>query len=474
MSITSMLFLFCFLPIALAVYHIVDDEIKEYVLLAVSLFFYSLGSLPYFTLFIIVIFITVALGRGIHGSERPGFRKLLFVAGILVNVSVLGYYKYIDFVILNFNRVSGKQIGLKNQLLPLGISFFTFKAISYLSDVYKGEVKLDNNLGGGVHDALYLSFFAQVQSGPLTRYKDSFCVHTKEKRVLLFSDGVFRFLIGFNKKVLLANVLESITTEIFSNGFGSFSTAYAWLGSICYSLQLFYDFAGYSDMAIGISEMFGYHCMENFKYPYMTDSITRFWRRWHISLSQWFRDYIYIPLGGSRTEKKYRIYLNLFAVWLLTGIWHGASWHFVAWGLGYFIWIAFERAAGFPDRLKTKAGKIIYRIVALVVINCQWVMFRATGITAGLRFIKTMFIPTSDSLADLRTVFFIKDYFVFLLFGVIFCFPVVPWMHEKMKKAGWTKDLYDTIVGVIIIALFIWAVSFVVSGQNNPFAYADF
>lgn len=474
MTITSMTFLFCFLPITLAVYYIVNDEIKEYVLLAVSLILYSIGSLQYFTLFIIVIFITVALGRGINGSERPGLRKFLLVTGIMVNVSVLGYYKYIDFAILNFNRVSGKNTEFKNLLLPLGISFFTFKAISYLTDVYNREVKIDTNLNGVIHDALYLSFFAQVQSGPLTRYKDSFCANTKEKRIPLFSDGVFRFLVGFNKKVLLADVLGNITTEIFSNGFENFSTAYAWLGSICYSLQLFYDFAGYSDMAIGISEMFGYHCMENFNYPYMTESVTKFWRRWHISLSQWFRDYIYIPMGGSRTKKKYRIYFNLFVVWLLTGIWHGASWHFVAWGLGYFVLIAFERAAGFPDRLKTKAGKIVYRIVSLIIINCQWVMFRATGIAAGVRFLKTMFIPTDDSLANLRTIFLIKDYFVFILFGFILCFPIVHWMNEKMKKAGRTKDLYEIITGIIVIVLFIWAISFVVSGQNNPFAYANF
>lgn len=470
MAITSMLFLFCFLPIALAIYYIANDEVKEYVLLALSLLFYSLGSLRYVMLFLIIIAITVALGRIISGSKNTVLRRLLLAAGILVNVSVLGYYKYTDFAILTVNRVFKTTIELRGLLLPLGISFFTFKAISYLADVYKGKAVIEKC--SPIHDALYLSFFAQVQSGPLTRYSDSFRV-SKEEQKDLFSDGVWRFLIGFNKKILLANVLSNITTEIFSNGFENFSTPYAWLGSICYSLQLFYDFAGYSDMAIGISEMFGFRCMENFNYPYMTESVAKFWRRWHISLSQWFRDYIYIPMGGSRTKKKYQIYLNLFVVWLLTGIWHGASWNFVAWGLGYFVLIAFEKASGFPDKFRSKAGKILYRIFSLIFINCQWVLFRSNGFMHGLRFIKRMFIPAFNSAANMRTLFLIKDYFVFILFAVVLCFPVVPWIDKKLKSER-ERTLYETVISIIVVMLFVWALSFVVSGQNNPFAYANF
>lgn len=472
MAITSMLFLFCFLPIAFAIYYIANDKAKEYVLLAVSLLFYSLGSFQYFMLFLIVVCITVTLGRGINASKSTGLRKLLLITGIVINVSVLGYYKYADFAISTFNHISGKSIELTNLLLPLGISFFTFKAISYLADVYKKNIKISDT--PPVHDALYLSFFAQIQSGPLTRYNDSFRVDSQKERIALFSDGVFRFLVGFNKKILLANILSNIATEVFSNGFENFSMAYAWLGSICYSLQLFFDFSGYSDMAIGISEMFGYHCMENFNYPYMTNSVAKFWRRWHISLSQWFRDYIYIPLGGSRNKNKYRVYFNLFVVWLLTGIWHGASWNFVLWGLGYFLLIAFEKASGFPDKFKTKAGKIIYRIFTLIFINCQWVVFRTDDIVTGLRFIKRMFIPTNNPLANVRTIFLAKEYFVFILFAIILCFPIVPWLNKKLQKSKWLHDLYEIIIGIIVIALFILAISFVVSGQNNPFAYANF
>ena len=295
MTITSLLFLFCFLPIVLAIYYIANDNAKECILLIASLIFYSIGSLRYLMLFIVVMALTIIIGRVMDLINSKALRRLLLVLGVIVNISVLGYYKYTDFAILTLNKIFDSSIELKELLLPLGISFFTFKAISYLVDVYKGKIELQKC--SPLHDAFYLSFFAQVQSGPLTRYSGSFCVDRVERKAM-FSDGVWRFLIGFNKKVLLANVLSNITTEIFSTEFENFSTAYAWLGSICYSLQLFYDFAGYSDMAIGISEMFGYKCMENFNYPYMTESVAKFWRRWHISLSEWFRDYIYIPLGA--------------------------------------------------------------------------------------------------------------------------------------------------------------------------------
>lgn len=227
-------------------------------------------------------------------------------------------------------------------------------------------------------------------------------------------------------------------------------------------------------MAIGISEMFGYRCMENFNYPYLTRSVSEFWRRWHISLSQWFRDYVYIPLGGSRSGNKYNVYINLLAVWLLTGIWHGAAWRFVIWGLGYFVLIAFEKATGFPERLKTGIGKLIYRILSLLFINFQWVIFRADNFRVALQYIKCMFYCKSNELADLRTRFLIKDYLGFLVAAVVLCFPVVPWIGRKLenkKAARWT---YEITVLFVTAFLFVWAISFVVAGQNNPFVYANF
>ncbi|MCM1047181.1 MAG: MBOAT family protein [Clostridiales bacterium] len=427
-------------------------------------------SLRYFALFIFTITATVVLVREINSISNKALRKLLLVGCIAADIIIWRRYEYINFVISTLNRILDSSMEIRKQLLPLGISFFTFKAVSYLVDVYKGKIELHKY--SPMHDALYLSFFAQVQSGPITRYGDSFQA-SKIERNNLFSDGVWRFLIGFNKKILLANVLSKITSEIFSTGFENFSTAYAWLGAICYSLQLFYDFAGYSDMAIGISEMFGYKCIENFDYPYMTESVTKFWRRWHISLSQWFRDYIYIQMGGSRTKHKYQVYINLFVVWILTGLWHGTSWNFVAWGLGYFVLIAFERITGLPDKFKSKFLKGVYRVFSLIFISCQWVLFKSDGIVSGLRFIKRMFIPTFNYVANRRALFLIKDYFIFILFAVALCFPVIPWIRAKMKTEH-GQILYDTLVGIVIVFLFVWSLSYVVAGQNNPFAYANF
>lgn len=471
MSITSLIFLFVFLPLSLAIYYLANDAAKEYVLLFVSLLFYAIGSIQYIVLFVFSVLITVTIGRIIHAVRGDAVRKALLVFGIFLSLVPLIYYKYSDFVLITWGRIFASEVQPRNLLLPLGISFYTFKAISYLVDVYRDTAAL---AGNPVHDALYLSFFAQIQSGPLTRY-NTMAVSGDKKQ--LFIDGAFRFLIGFNKKILIADLLAKITTEIFNTPVENYSTAYAWLGSICYSLQLFYDFSGYSDMAIGISEMFGYRCLENFNYPYMTESVSRFWRRWHISLSEWFRDYIYIPMGGSRNQQKWKVYLNLFVVWLLTGFWHGAAWNFVAWGLGYFVMIVFERLTGFPDRFRTKAGKMLYRIVTLAFINFQWVMFRSQGLVNGLRYIKRMLFLHSNELADIRTRFLLKEYLFFIILAVGLCFPVVPWLRKRVsdgKNSDASIVIYDTIVTVIALAAFIWSLSFVVAGQNNPFAYANF
>lgn len=475
MATTNVTFIFMFLPIALALYWLVKDEFKEYVLLFLSLVFYACGSLKYLSIFMISIAITIVLGRVIASKpENIKFNKVLLIVGIIYNVSILGYYKYFDFALSTYSGITGNTVELKNLALPLGISFFTFKAISYLVDVYSGKVTLDVN---PVHDALYLSFFGQVLSGPLSRYSDmkNIAISSKGKseRVNLFAEGVYRFLIGFNKKVLLANVLSNVTNEIFAAPFESFSIGYAWLGAVCYSLQLFFDFAGYSDMAIGITKMFGYNCPENFNFPYMAESVSKFWRRWHITLGAWFRDYIYIPTGGSRVGKV-RLLLNLLTVWLLTGIWHGSAWNFVFWGLGYFVVIAFEKYTGLPERIKSKAGQVVYRVGMLLFINFQWVIFRSDNLLHGLGFIKRMFICESNPLADTRTLFLIKDYGVFILAAIVLSFPLIPYIEKKWEANEKVHNIVQTVITAMVALLFVWSLSFVVSGLNNPFAYANF
>ncbi len=462
---TSFPFIFLFLPLSLAIFYLSGKKAGEYVLLAVSIAFYSLFSIEYIALFIIEIILTVLIGRLMNKSQKKPAAKTLLIAGIAFNTVILVFYKYINSAMGLF--ASGNETQLI--ALPLGISFFTFKAISYLTDVYKGKAVLSPN---PVHDALYLSFFPQVQAGPITRYNGLTRFDHMNGKV--FIDGLFRFLMGFCKKVLISNVLSKVTIEIFGAPLNDFSASYAWLGSICFSLQLLFDFAGYSDMAIGISNMFGYQCMENFDYPYMTESVSRFWRRWHISLSQWFRDYIYIPMGGSRTGAKWRVYFNLLVVWVLTGIWHGSTWNFIAWGLGYFAVISFERLTGLPDRLRQKWAKIIYRLLTLLFINLQWVIFNSKNILSGLGLIRRMFICPPNELDDLRTLFLLKNYGLFIAAAILLCFPLVPWIDKKLKAKKVIHTVFKAVITAIVIFAFIWSLSFIAAGLNNPFAYGNF
>lgn len=353
-------------------------------------------------------------------------------------------------------------------MLPLGLSFFIFKAISYLVDIYQKKIKVSIN---PVNMALYLSCFTQIQSGPLSRYNDMYV--GRKLNFSQFSDGVFRFIIGFNKKILLSNTLAHITQETFAAD-AQMSVSYAWLGSICFSLQLFFDFAGYSDMAIGLSEMFGMYCPENFKYPYMSVSISEFWRRWHITLGMWFRDYIYIPLGGSRVASRLRLYMNLMTVWLLTGLWHGASWNFIVWGMLYFIAIAVEKASGYPDKIKSRFLKSFYRIWVVLFINFQWVIFRAGGLRVGLKYIRCMFWTPANALADFRALFLLKDNWIYIIAAIILCFPIGPWIEKQCKKKECLHILWNVGVLITNAAFFLIAVSYVVAGQNNPFLYANF
>jgi len=375
------------------------------------------------------------------------------------------YYKYYNFVIENFNSILGTSLGTKDLLFPLGISFFVFKSISLLIDVYCGKVVLGKN---PVDSALYLSFFAQITSGPICRYNEFYADNTN------FARGGYYFILGFVKKVLLANVLSIITVEVFGMDFSKTTPALLWLGAICYSLQLYYDFAGYSDMAVGLGEMCGISCCENFNYPYMTASVSEFWRRWHISLGSWFRDYVYIPLGGSRTKSKGRIYLNLFVVWLLTGIWHGANWTFIVWGLLYFVVISFEKIFQLPKKINSKAGRGAYRVCTLVFINLQWVIFNSASLRSGLRYIKGMFVSSGDELANHRTAVLLHEYGIFIAAALFFATPVIPKLRLWLSESERRKQAGSIILAGMLCVLFLWAVSFVIAGQNNPFLYGNF
>lgn len=460
MTITDLQFLGVFLPAVLLGSILLAGPFRELFLLAAGLFFYALGCPEYLPLLMGAVLFHVVLGRVIANlREKDTGRTLLMGIGIIADVCLLAFFKF-----------SGGT-------LPMGISFFTFKAISYLADVHEGRAKLDNN---PLHDALYLTFFPQILQGPLSRYQELTPVRKEKHRVFLtlpdpdlFSEGVFRFMTGFNKKILLAGVLQNISREVYAADMARVSTSYAWLGALAYSLQLYYDFAGYSDMAIGLTKMLGYDCRENFDYPYITESISRFWRRWHISLGAWFRDYVYIPLGGSRKGGKKRLFLNLLAVWVLTGIWHGAAWNFVVWGLVYFVLIFMERMTGLPGRISSRPLRVLYRIGCLLIINFQWVIFRADSLGRALSMIGRMLVPYRAG-TDLRVLFLIRDNRAFLLAALVFCLPLVPWLEKKLEKRPRLSLAFQSLLVLLTAGLFVWALSYVIAGASNPFEYQNF
>ncbi len=475
MMMTDTTFLFFLLPISFIACFL-KSGLQKLVLLAISLYFYSVGSPVYFLLFLDLTVINTCAAYVIPLCRSEVPKKALLILGIVMNAGLLFYYKYFDFTIEIFNGVTGSSIAARDLLLPMGISFFTFKSISLLIDVYKGKVTLQKN---PVYPLLYLSFFGQIVSGPIGRYEDfyeeddsSFDIRQKADD---FTDGAYLFMRGFCKKVLIANVMSPLVSEIFGADPAESSASLLWLGSVIYSLQLYYDFSGYSDMAIGIGRIFGIGCHENFNYPYCTQSISEFWRRWHITLGRWFRDYIYIPLGGSRSGGKWRVYFNLFVVWLLTGIWHGANYTFIFWGLTYFIAISAEKYLGLPDRLKSGVSKALYRVFTLIFINLEWVMFNSSDIKNGLSYIFHMFVSGGSAMSDARAMAILQEYGIILIAAVVFATPVIPKIKEMLSDhEGLPAKAADVCMACVLAVLFIFSISFVIAGQNNPFLYGNF
>ncbi|MDR2864906.1 MAG: MBOAT family protein [Spirochaetaceae bacterium] len=312
--------------------------------------------------------------------------KTMFVFAIIFNVALLFVFKYLNFSIKNINRVFDNIIPQANIILPIGISFFTFQALSYVIDVYRGKGEAQKN---PLNTALYIALFPQLIAGPIVRYETiAKEIDSRTFNIDDFSRGVRRFIIGLSKKVIIANTVAIIADSAFNMpDLSQLTVLMAWLGIIAYTLQIYFDFSGYSDMAIGLGLMFGFHFNENFNYPYISKSVTEFWRRWHISLGTWFRDYIYFPLGGSRVKTKQRLVLNLFVVWMLTGVWHGANWNFVFWGFFYFVLLAFEKLSALPEKLEHSfIGAQVYRVFTLFFVMFGWVFFRANGFKNAVKY----------------------------------------------------------------------------------------
>lgn len=470
MTFQSSLFFFLFLPLCLLLYYAPHGRPHPVVPLLFSLVFYALNTGRSVLLIFGLIIADLLLGEGIRTAKPQSKRsRVLLILGVLLGAAVLIFYKYLSAAEL-FPAQLPKSAGLSVRLgFPLGLSFFVFKGISYLADLYAGRIDPGTEV---TQSALYLSFFGQAQSGPVTRWQEMTPSGVWRENI---PRGLFRFMAGFVKKTLLADTLGKVTAEVFFADAAEISAAYAWLGAVCWAMELYFDFSGYSDMAIGVTKMFGFSCAENFNYPYMTASAGEFWRRWHISLGAWFRDYVYIPLGGSRSKTTARNLLNLFAVWLLTGLWHGFTLNFIVWGLAYFLLIAFERSTGLPKRLRSRPARILYRVLLLTVIVSLWVIFRCSSLTQGMTFLSRMFLPHSaDSMWNLRALRLFGDYRMMIIAGAVFCTPVVPMLGRKIKAHPAAARAASVAVPVVLWVLFLLSLSVIVSGQNNPFAYGNF
>ena len=440
----------------------IRHRFKNIVLLFASLLFYAWGEPLFILMLILGIGINYLIGLRIEKTEHN--KKMYLIVSLIFNLSILFVFKYLSFVTRELSRCV--SIPPVNIALPIGISFYTFQIMSYVFDVYYGKVSAQKNV---FSLALYISMFPQLVAGPIVRYSDiENEIHYRTETVNLFCQGTHRFIVGLAKKVLLADFLGGIADKIFvTSEYSNISLITAWIGAIAYTFEIYYDFSGYSDMAIGLGKCFGFHFKENFDYPYISTSVTEFWRRWHISLTDWFRDYVYIPLGGNRVSSDRHI-LNLFIVWLLTGIWHGAEWTFIIWVMMYFAIQLFEKKTLIMDKIP----KIFGYLITMVIIVIGWTIFKASNLQCAIDYLKAMF-GAGDGIVDSNSFLYAKSSAVVFAISYIFSFPIFDWINCKCT-AKWTvviKDLFWIPVSALLLGLCLLVI---INGSYSPFIYFNF
>lgn len=469
MVFSSTEFIVFFLPSVLIAYYLCSFSLRlqNFILLVFSLGFYAYGEPKYIFLMIGSVLVNYILGLLID-RFREHYGKVILIIACILNIGVLFYVKYLDFFIRSINELwEGLSLKEYNIPLPIGISFFTFQALSYIIDLYRGNVKVQKN---PFYLGLYIAFFPQLIAGPIVRYESiEEDILNRKVNFTAFSAGVSRFIIGVSKKVLISNSMAVIVDEIFA--FQDIPVSLAWLGSIAYTMQIYYDFSGYSDMAIGLGHMFGFRFMENFNYPYISKSITEFWRRWHISLGHWFRDYVYFPLGGSRVKNKDRILINLLVVWLLTGIWHGAEWTFIIWGLLNYICIAFEKVFSFD---KWDIKPVYKHIYALFIINLSWVIFRSPDLIKAGQYIGSMFGLYGNGFWSDYTFMFIKENIVQFLAAFIFSVPISRKFNKFLVEKKKYYKTFEFFYPLVMMLLFYISLCYLYKNVYNPFIYFNF
>ena len=458
MVFSSIPFLFYFLVLFLALYYVVPFKLKNYVLLVFSLLFYAWGEPIY--VFLMMFSAGVDWLDGLMLEKHPKAKKLYLTIAIVINLGLLCFFKYANFLMGAVGSIFKIAVPAVNVTLPIGISFYTFQSMSYSLDVYRGNAKVEHNY---FYYLMYVSMFPQLIAGPIVRYQ-TIADEVRNRQITKdnFVNGVSRFLLGLFKKVLLANALGELFTLVSAES--EVSAATAWLGLIGFALQIYFDFSGYSDMAIGLGLMMGFHFLENFDHPYISRSVTEFWRRWHMSLSTWFRDYVYIPLGGNRVSKGRHIF-NLMVVWLLTGFWHGAAYNFILWGIYYGVLLILEKYV-YGSALE-KAPPLVKHIYTIFAFMIGWSLFAFDDMGAFGRFFVSLF--GANGFADASTVFYLRSYIVSIIIGIFCSTPVI---GNFLKKEH--KPAVEILISIVTAALFIVSIAALVTDSYNPFLYFRF
>lgn len=487
MVFSSVLFIFAFLPALMAIYFLVPKKFRRLrngILLVFSLGFYAYGEPKYVVIMILSIFINYVFGYFVHAVKskeaqhgfadyKPSFKlKFILWAAIVCNIGILMYFKYTNFFLQNISGMLGMEFTALKIIMPIGISFFTFQGLSYVLDIYMNKAKIQRN---PLNVALYVSLFPQLIAGPIVRYETvAEEIVQRDENLTEAAEGIRRFILGLGKKMLIANSMGLIADTVFAIKTAEMATSLAWIGAIAYTFQIYFDFSGYSDMAIGLGKVFGFHFLENFNYPYISKSITEFWRRWHISLSTWFRDYVYIPLGGNRVSPAKQL-RNIMIVWLLTGFWHGAAWNFIAWGLYFGVILIFEK--NILGKVLNKLWSPVQHFYALVLIVIGWVLFRAPNMQYAVQYIKVMLGLSGTGLSDYQSLYLILEYKVELVLAVIASIPVKDFASNFLETRK-NKKMSDMVnyngQNIFAILVFCLSVIYLINSTFNPFIYFRF
>ena len=458
MVFSSVLFIFRFLPIAMILYFLTPNKFKNLTLLLVSLIFYSWGEPKYFLIMVASIFVDYFVSRGIDKSRNNKKICIMLLAiSIVFNLGMLFFFKYFNFFIENINSIFGLSLKHLKITLPLGISFYTFQTMSYTIDVFLGKVKAEKNI---INFGAFVCLFPQLIAGPIVKYTD-INLELKHRKIDIkqIQDGIELFILGLGSKVLIANNIGAFWTEVEGKGFDGIGTVIAWISVLAFAFQIYFDFSGYSLMAIGLGKILGFNFPKNFNYPYISKSITEFWRRWHITLGSWFKEYVYIPLGGNRVGKL-RIYINLFIVWFLTGFWHGASYNFILWGLYFFVLISIEKAFLFKFLEKYK---IISHIYSIFFILLGWTIFAVVDLEQLKILLKQMFSISKNN----QWIYYVRNYGITFIIAAALATPIVKNIYNKIIKS----DILNTI---ILMVIFLISIAYLVDATYNPFLYFRF